>query len=99
MPSAPAKIPARGRARSRNGGTKACRRGEDIGALPLLQDYEAARRTDQHNVIQFSDKLVRGFSSRLPGWALLRNLGMVGFDLLPQAKQALARYAMGSAGR
>ena len=73
----------------------ACRRGADLGELAMLRDYEAARATDQHNVIQFSDKLVRGFSSQLPGWGLLRNLGMVGFDLLPQAKQALARYAMG----
>ena len=74
---------------------EACRSGADPGELALLRDYEKARSTDQHNVIQFSDKLVRGFSSKLPGWGLLRNLGMVGFDLLPPAKQALARYAMG----
>lgn len=74
---------------------RACREGRDLGDFELLKDYEAARATDQHNVIQFSDKLVRGFSSTLPGWTLMRNIGMVGFDLLPQAKQALARYAMG----
>ncbi len=70
-------------------------RGDDLGDLKMLQDYEAVRRDDQHNVVQFSDKLVRGFASQVPGWGLLRNLGMVGFDLLPAAKQALSRYAMG----
>jgi 2-octaprenyl-6-methoxyphenol hydroxylase len=74
---------------------RAARQGGDIGDFALLRDYEAARATDQNNVIQFSDKLVRGFSSTLPGWTLLRNIGLVGFDLLPQAKQTLARYAMG----
>lgn len=69
--------------------------GSDPGDFAMLQDYEAARRVDQHRVVQFSDKLVRGFGSQLPGWSTLRNLGMVGFDLLPAAKQALARYAMG----
>lgn len=69
--------------------------GGDVGDWTLLKDYEAARVDDQHNVIQFSDKLVRGFGSELPGWGLLRNAGLVGFDLLPVAKQTLARYAMG----
>lgn len=74
---------------------RAQREGRDLGDFAMLKDYEAARATDQNNVIQFSDKLVRGFSSTLPGWTLMRNIGMVGFDLLPQAKQTLARYAMG----
>lgn len=69
--------------------------GGDIGDGGMLSEYEAARQEDQNNVIQFSDKLVRGFSSQFPGWGVLRNLGMVAFDLMPQAKQTLARYAMG----
>lgn len=71
------------------------RAGQDLGALALLQDYEAARHQDQRNVIRFSDGIVRGFSNALPGLTLARNLGLVAFDLLPAAKQALARYAMG----
>lgn len=69
--------------------------GGDLGEFALLQDYEAARIEDQHNVIQFSDKIVRGFSNATPGLTLARNIGMVTFDLLPMAKQVLARYAMG----
>ncbi len=53
------------------------------------------RQADQLNVIRFSDGIVRGFSNTLPGLTLARNVGMVTFDLLPAAKQALARYAMG----
>jgi len=71
------------------------REGRDTGDLALLRDYEQARLDDQHNVITFSDAIVRGFSNRTPGLALARNVGMVTFDLLPAAKQALARYAMG----
>lgn len=71
------------------------RAGRDIGDLALLRDYEQARLDDQHNVITFSDAIVRGFSNRTPGLTLARNVGMVTFDLLPAAKQALARYAMG----
>jgi 2-octaprenyl-6-methoxyphenol hydroxylase len=71
------------------------REGGDIGEFALLRDYETARLQDQHNVTTFSDRLVRGFSNNTPGLTLARNLGMVTFDLLPAAKQALARYAMG----
>lgn len=71
------------------------REGGDIGDFALLRDYENARLQDQHNVTAFSDRIVRGFSNNTPGLTLARNIGMVTFDLLPAAKQALARYAMG----
>lgn len=67
----------------------------DLGDFSLLKNYEEARIDDQHNVIRFSDKVVRGFSNATPGLTLARNIGMVTFDLLPAAKQVLARYAMG----
>jgi 2-octaprenyl-6-methoxyphenol hydroxylase len=71
------------------------RAGRDLGDFALLQDYEAARIDDQLNVIRFSDGIVRGFSNALPGLTLARNAGLVLFDLLPFAKQPVARYAMG----
>jgi 2-octaprenyl-6-methoxyphenol hydroxylase len=74
---------------------KAHRAGADLGDFALLQDYENARIDDQLNVIRFSDGIVRGFSNITPGLTLARNVGMVTFDLLPLAKQTLARYAMG----
>lgn len=74
---------------------KAHRERRDLGEFALLRDYEAAREQDQRNVIRFSDGIVRGFSNATPGLTLARNVGLVTFDLLPAAKQALARYAMG----
>ena len=61
----------------------------------MLQDYEAVGIEDQLNVIRFSDGIVRGFSNNTPGLTLARNAGLVLFDLLPFAKQPVARYAMG----
>lgn len=69
--------------------------GQDPGDLSLLRRYEQMRLEDQRQIIRFSDTLVRGFSTSSPLLAVLRNAGLVGFDLLPGAKPALARYAMG----
>lgn len=74
---------------------EAVARQTDIGDGALLQRYEAARKADQQQIIRFSDALVRGFSNDNAVLTLLRNIGLLGFDLLPGAKPALARYAMG----
>ena len=70
-------------------------RGDDLGELAPLQAYERARLADQGQIIRFSDSLVRGFGLTHPLLTLVRNAGLVAFDLLPGAKPALARYAMG----
>lgn len=69
--------------------------GGDLGDMDRLRAYEQARRQDQQQIIRFSDTLVRGFSHPNPLLALARNVGLLGFDLMPGAKPALARYAMG----
>ena len=71
------------------------RNGKDLGDAKDLAVYAAARTQDQSQIIRFSDSLVRGFSTANPALSLLRNIGLVGFDVLPGAKPALARYAMG----
>lgn len=74
---------------------QAHQQGKDLGDKRDLAAYAAARTQDQSQIIRFSDSLVRGFSTANPALSLLRNIGLVGFDVLPGAKPALARYAMG----
>ncbi|MCC7410645.1 MAG: 2-octaprenyl-6-methoxyphenyl hydroxylase [Gammaproteobacteria bacterium] len=75
------------------------RAGTDFGDAPALAAYVAARKPDQDRVITLSDGLVRVFYNRIPVLGTLRQLGLVGLDLLPPAKRALARAATGLAGR
>lgn len=65
------------------------------GELAALQGYLAAQQRDQQWTIGFSDQVTRLFSQ--PGrWvAHGRNLGLLGLDLLPPARQWFARQAMG----
>lgn len=70
----------------------------DPGAPQLLRAYSQARASDRLGVVRFTDSLVRLFASRLPGASLLRNLGLVAFDLSPPAKRALARVSLGFGG-
>ena len=71
----------------------------DIGAAPILESYAAWRKPDQQKLVTFTDSLVRLFGSRRPGVRVLRNLGMLGFDLIPGVRRSFARHTMGLAGR
>ncbi|MFV8836367.1 2-octaprenyl-6-methoxyphenyl hydroxylase [Aquisalimonas sp.] len=77
----------------------AARRGEDPGAPALLRGYADARASDHRRVTAMTDGLVRLFSNRLPGLRLARNLGLVGMELLPAARDGLVRQAMGRGSR
>ena len=70
----------------------------DPGAPEVLRAYSAARAVDRGGVVRFTDSLVKLFASALPGASLLRNLGLVAFDLSPPAKRALARVSLGFGG-
>lgn len=71
---------------------------DDVGAPDLLQRFSEARAADRGGVVRFTDSLVRLFASRIPGVSLLRDLGLVAFDLSPPAKRALARVSLGFGG-
>jgi 2-octaprenyl-6-methoxyphenol hydroxylase len=71
----------------------------DPGSSAVLQSYAAWRRGDQRKVVQFTDGLVTLFASRSPPVRLLRNAGMLGFDLVPGVRSFFARHTMGLAGR
>ncbi len=71
----------------------------DIGALSILNRYAAWREPDQQKLVSFTDGLVRLFGSRRDSVRVLRNLGMLGFDLIPGVRRTFARHTMGLAGR
>ena len=68
---------------------------EDIGDPENLLAYEQSRLKDQQRVIKFCDSVVRGFSNQNPVLKLLRNTGLVAFDVVPGIKPLVANYARG----
>jgi 2-octaprenyl-6-methoxyphenol hydroxylase len=73
--------------------------GGDPGSSELLDSYAAWRRSDHAKVVRFTDGLVRLFIDRRPPLPFLRNVGMLGFDLVPGVRKLFARHTMGLAGR
>lgn len=65
----------------------------------LLARFAAWRAEDRKGVTRFTDGLVKLFGSDLPGLGLVRNFGLLLFDLSPTAKRALSRVSWGFAGR
>ncbi len=72
--------------------------GKKMGELSVLQNYLDRQALDQTLTIEFSDKLVRMFSSSSLPLIALRHLGFVGLDLLPAVKSQFAAQTMGTAG-
>lgn len=73
--------------------------GEDLGSDTVLERFAAARSADRGGVTHFTDGLVKLFRDDRRGVALLRDLGLLLFDLAPPAKKALSRVSWGFAGR
>jgi len=71
----------------------------DPGDAVLLERYRAWRSADRGNIVRFTDGLVRLFTQPFGPVRLLRNAGMLAFDLLPPAKDALSQLSLGAAGR
>ena len=69
----------------------------DPGAL--LARYAEWRRADQNKLVRFTDGLVRLFGSERPPLRALRDIGMLGFDLVPGVRTLFAKHTMGLAGR
>ena len=72
--------------------------GGDMGAPELLRRFAEWRAADRGGVVRFTDGLVKLFGSSRPGAGILRNLGLLMFDLAPPAKSALARVSAGFGG-
>jgi len=65
----------------------------------LLKKFAAWRAEDRQGVTRFTDGLVKLFGNDTPGLGLVRNFGLLMFDLSPAAKRALSRVSWGFAGR
>jgi len=71
----------------------------DIGSADVLDRFAAWRRDDQGKLVRITDGIVRVFGSSRPPLRVARNLGMLGFDLVPGVRALFARHMMGLAGR
>jgi len=65
----------------------------------VLSRFSSWREEDRRGVTRFTDSLVKLFGSDTPGLGLVRNFGLLLFDLSPAAKRALSRVSWGFAGR
>ena len=75
--------------------TKAKARGANLGDLATLQCYEKNRAADQHQVVAFSDALPGLFASENSLLSVGRNLGLLGLELVPGLRNAVARFGAG----
>lgn len=73
--------------------------GFDAGAGAVLEAYAADRERDREGITRFTDGLVKLFGDTRPGVPLVRDLGLLMFDLSPTAKQAMSRLSWGFAAR
>ncbi|SDL54885.1 2-octaprenyl-6-methoxyphenol hydroxylase [Modicisalibacter muralis] len=69
--------------------------GRAAGDMAVLSAFEARRAHDRHNVIRFSDGLIRLFGVSHPLLSHARAAGLVGLNLAGPLRRALARRAMG----
>ncbi len=71
----------------------------DPGDGLWLQRYRAWREADRTSIVRFTDGLVRVFTQPFGPVKLLRSAGLLAFDLMPIAKDALSQLSLGAAGR
>jgi 2-octaprenyl-6-methoxyphenol hydroxylase len=72
--------------------------GGDPGIPALLDRYAQGRALDRRGVTRFTDGLIRLFGDTRVPVRVLRDAGLLLFDLLPPAKRALARVSLGFGG-
>lgn len=71
----------------------------DPGCPALLQRYWRWRQQDVERTVSFTDGLMRLFAQPLPLIGVLRTLGLIGTQLIPPLRSALAQRTMGFGGR
>jgi 2-octaprenyl-6-methoxyphenol hydroxylase len=76
----------------------ASRRGEDVGAVAVLERYQRWRRFDSTTLALGMDGVNRLFSNDNPALRLARDLGMGAINALPRARRGFIRQAAGLNG-
>ena len=71
----------------------------DPGSAAILERYADWRRDDQKKLVRFTDGIVQLFGNSSSPVRALRNVGMLGFDLIPGVRKQFAKHTMGLAGR
>jgi 2-octaprenyl-6-methoxyphenol hydroxylase len=71
----------------------------DPGDGLWLEHYREWREDDRSNIVRFTDGLVRLFLQPFGPAKFLRDAGMLAFDLMPAAKDALSQLSLGAAGK
>ena len=71
----------------------------DVGDSTILEHYSSWRRHDQKKLVGFTDGIVHLFGHSSRPVRMLRNIGMLGFDLVPGVRSLFAKHTMGLAGR
>jgi 2-octaprenyl-6-methoxyphenol hydroxylase len=71
----------------------------DPGAASLLARYSDWRQEDSKRIAGFTDGLVRLFHQPLGVVKLARDVGLLAFDLMPSAKNALSQLSLGASSR
>lgn len=69
--------------------------GKPIGDIAVLQSYMASQQNDQLLTTVFSDILPGLFSSKKPFLVAGRRAGLLGLELIPNAKSLFVRFATG----
>lgn len=72
---------------------------KSLGDLAVLQSYLHRQSFDQQITIEFSDKLVRLFSSDQLPLIAMRHLGLLSLESIPLIKNQFVAQTMGTAGR
>ncbi|MCV6622270.1 MAG: 2-octaprenyl-6-methoxyphenyl hydroxylase [Cellvibrionaceae bacterium] len=72
---------------------------QSLGDLSVLQRYLQMQQQDQDLTVNFSDQIVKVFSSQQLPKQLFRSAGFIALALFPEAKEFLAKQTMGLAGR
>ncbi len=73
------------------------RNGEAVEVM--LERYADWRKRDQGTLVRITDSIVEVFGSTRPATRFARNVGMLGFDLIPGVRKAFAKQMMGLNGK